>query len=320
MTDPSLSAPLFAGIDVSKDRLDVAFSHQHPPTSVPNDADGHAVLAATLASVKGLRMAVLEATGGYHRALVAALAVAGLPVVIVNPRQVRDYARAVGRLAKTDAIDAAVLARFGQATNPAVRPLETPEKQAFGDLLTRRRQLVAMRTAESNRLGSAIEPMVKTSIKSVLATVEKQIEEIDTQLGEGIKKSPVWQHRVDLLKSVPGVGDATARMLVVEMPELGALSRQKIAALAGVAPFNRDSGTMRGERHIAGGRHAVRTALYMATLVATRFNPDIKAAYTRLLKNGKRKKVALVACMRKLLVILNAMIRTNLPWKPVNSA
>jgi transposase len=315
MTDSSPSAPLFAGIDVSKDRLDLAFSQAHPPAQQPNDAEGHAALVKLLAPIQDLRMIVLEATGGYHRSLVAALAAAGLPVVIVNPRQVRDYARALGRLAKTDAIDASVLARFGQATNPEVRPLGGPEKQAFGELLARRRQLVGMRTSEGNRLAQAVEPRVTRSIQSVIKTLDQQIEELDTQLDDGIKQSPVWQHRVDLLKSVPGIGDATARMLVVELPELGALSRQKIAALVGVAPFNRDSGTMRGMRTISGGRAAVRTALYMATLVASRFNTTIKAAYQRLLANGKRKKVALVACMRKLLVILNAMLRENTPWK-----
>lgn len=320
MAERNASAPLVAGIDVSKDSLDVAYTHAHPPSHHANDADGHAAIVAAFVAIKDLRLIVIEATGGYHRALVAALAAASLPVVIVNPRQVRDYARAIGRLAKTDTIDAEVLARFGAATNPEIRPLPEPEKHAFAELVARRRQLVTMRTSESNRLAHAVEKRVRRSIEDVLKVLDRQLEDIDQQLDDGIKKSPIWQHRVDLLTSVPGIGNNTARALVVELPELGTLSRQKIAALVGVAPINCDSGTLRGTRRTAGGRRRIRSALYMATLVAARFNPTIRAAYQAMVARGKRKKVALVACMRKLLVILNAMLRNNTMWKELKAA
>jgi transposase len=306
--------PIFVGIDVGKDHLDAAASDGRSLGRVANEADGHRTLIERLCRLAP-ELVVLEATGGYHRTAAAALAAAGLRVAVVNPRQVRDFARATGRLAKTDAIDAGVLARFGQAMRPDARPLREPEREVFSEILTRRRQLVSMRTAELNRLGQAGDPRVRASVQAIIRVIDAQLKELDRELGERIKASPIWQHQVTLLTSVPGVGPCTARQLVAELPELGSLSRQRIAALAGLAPFNRDSGTLRGVRRIGGGRGAVRSAMYMATLVATRYNPVIRAQYQRLLAAGKRKKVALVACARKLLTILNAMMRNDQPWR-----
>jgi transposase len=304
------------GIDISKDRLDVAClpAAVHVPPAFDNDAQGHVALVGRLKEITP-RLIVLESTGGYQRMLVAALAAAGLPVVVVNPRQVRDFARALGVLAKTDAIDAMVLARFGEKVNPAPRPLPDAESTALIDLLARRRQLVELRTAESNRLGQATSARIKASIRAVLATIEKQIASIDEDLDGRIRRSPAWKEKEDLLTSTPGVGPLTARTLLACLPELGAISRQSIAALVGVAPLNRDSGTKRGQRTTWGGRTVVRSALYMAALVATRHNPILKAHYTKLIAAGKAKKLALVACMRKLLVTLNAMLRTRTPWR-----
>ncbi len=304
------------GIDISKDRLDVACLPEavRGAPALGNHAKGHAALVAWLKEVNP-RLIVLESTGGYQRVLVAALAAAALPVVVVNPRQVRDFARAMGVLAKTDAIDAMVLARFGEKVNPTIRPLPDAESTALIDLLARRRQLIELRTAESNRLGQAASPRIKSSIRAVLATIEKQIAAIDDDLDDRIRRSPAWKEKEDLLISVPGVGRLTARTLLACLPELGTISRQSIAALVGVAPLNRDSGVMRGKRTIWGGRRVVRAALYMAALVATRYNPTLKAHYARLLAAGKARKLALVACMRKLLVTLNAMLRTRTPWR-----
>lgn len=309
-------ARIVVGIDISKDRLDVACLPQAVRTfpAFGNDSKGHATLVAHLREVAP-RLIVLESTGGYQRVLVAALAAAGLPVVVVNPRQVRDFARALGVLAKTDAIDAMVLARFGEKVNPPQRPLPGADSTALIDLLARRRQLIELRTAESNRLGQATSPRIRTSIRAVLVTIEKQIAAIDDDLDDRIKKSPAWKEKEDLLTSVPGVGPLTARTLLACLPELGGTSRQAIAALVGVAPINRDSGTMRGKRTTWGGRKVVRSALYMAALVATRYNPVLKAHYAKLLAAGKAKKLALVACVRKLLVTLNALLRTRTPWR-----
>jgi transposase len=312
-------ARIVVGIDISKGRLDVAClpaaaQSVNSASAFDNDPKGHAALIAWL---KGISpdLIVLESTGGYQRVVVAALAAAAMPVVVVNPRQVRDFARALGILAKTDAIDAMVLARFGQKVNPQIRPLPDVQAAALMDLLARRRQLVELRTAESNRLGQASAPRIKASIRAVLAAIEKQIASIDDDLDDRIKHSPAWKAKEDLLTSVPGIGPLTARTLLACLPELGTISRQSIAALVGVAPINRDSGTMRGKRTTWGGRRVVRSALYMAALVATRFNPVLKAHYARLLAAGKPKKLALVAVMRKLLVILNAMLRTQTPWR-----
>jgi transposase len=304
------------GIDISKDRLDVACLPEAVRTlpAFDNDPRGHAALIARLNEISP-RLIVLESTGGYQRTLVAALVASGLPVVVVNPRQVRDFARAMGILAKTDAIDARVLARFGEKTDPVLRPLPDADSTVLTDLLARRRQLVELRTAESNRLGQATTPRIKASIRAVLATIERQIAAIDDDLDDRIRHSPAWKEKEALLTSVPGVGPLTARTLLACLPELGSISRQTIAALVGVAPINRDSGLMRGKRTTWGGRKVVRSALYMATLVATRHNPVLRAHYAKLLAAGKAKKLALVACLRKLLVTLNALLRTRTPWR-----
>ena len=304
------------GIDVSKDRLDVACLPEtaQGPSGFENGPGGHHALVRMLGPLTP-GLIVLEATGGYHRALVAALAAAGLPVVVVNPRQVRDFARATGVLAKTDRIDAAVLARFGQKIDPPTRPLPDEQAAALQELVTRRRQLVELQTAEGNRLAQAATAKIRASIRAVLRTIGRQIELIDAELDDRIKGSPIWRHRVELLTSVPGIGPQTARTLLVGLPELGGVSRQQIAALVGVAPLNRDSGAMRGRRTIWGGRAAVRSALYMAALVASRHNPVLRAYYGRLVAAGKAKKLALIAVLRKLLVTLNAMLRTDTPWR-----
>jgi transposase len=317
MTVMDETRTIIVGIDISKDRLDVACLPEAVPAipTFDNHAKGHAAMIAWLTRLSP-GLIVLESTGGYQRVLVAALAAANLPVVVVNPRQVRDFARAMGILAKTDAIDAKVLARFGQKVNPPIRPLPDADAAAFAELLARRRQLIELRTAESNRLAQVTSKSIKASIRAVLAVVERQIDSIDQDLDQRIQRSPVWKHKHDLLTSVPGIGPQTARTLLACLPELGVISRQTIAALVGVAPINRDSGMMRGKRTTWGGRKVVRSALYMATLVATRYNPVLKSHYGKLLATGKAKKLALVACMRKLLVILNALLRNQTPWKP----
>ena len=300
------------GIDVSKDQLDVA-----TPDGVgqwPNTPDGHRQLVKQLAKWP-LEAIVLEATGGYERAVVAELAAAGLPVVVVNPRQVRDFARATGQLAKTDTIDAKILAQFGQAVRPEQRPLPSEKQLELQQQLARRRQLVGMLTAEDNRSQQVTDRLVRKTINAVRATLKEQLEQLDDQLQRTIEETPAWREKENLLRSVPGVGPQTALALLAELPELGTCSRQQIAALVGVAPLNRDSGKRRGHRMIWGGRASVRSALYMATLVATRHNPDIKAHYQHLQNVGKRKKVALVACMRKLLCMLNAILREQKPWR-----
>lgn len=306
---------LFVGIDVSKGSLDVAWRPAtRPGRRFENTPAGIAALTELLARQKPA-LVVLEATGGYQRAAAAQLLAAGLPLAVVNPRQVRDFARATGKLAKTDALDALAIARFAEAVRPEPRPLPDAQAQALAELVDRRRQLVQMRTAEGNRLAQARAPKVRSSLEAVLAELEAQLADVDAELGALIEASPAWRAKADLLKSVPGIGDTTARALIAQLPELGAASRQAIAALAGVAPLNRDSGRWRGPRRIGGGRAAVRTALYMAALTASRHNPVIAACYRRLRGAGKRAKVALVACMRKLLVILNAMLREKKPWR-----
>ena len=300
------------GIDVSKDQLDVATPDG--ARQWPNAPDGHRQLVEQLAQWQ-LEAIVLEATGGYERAVVAELAAAGLPVVVVNPRQVRDFARATGKLAKTDAIDAKILAQFGQAVRPEQRPLPSEKQLELQQQLARRRQLVGMLTAEKNRSGQATDKLVRKTIDAVRTTLVKQRDRLDDQLQRTLEETPAWREKENLLRSVPGVGPQTALALLADLPELGTCSRQQIAALVGVAPLNRDSGKRRGQRVTWGGRASVRSALYMATLVATRHNPVIKAHYQHLQKVGKRKKVALVACMRKLLCMLNTMVREKKPWR-----
>lgn len=265
---------------------------------------------------------MLEATGGYELAAVAALAAAGLPVVVANPRQVRDFARATGQLAKTDRIDAGVLALFAERVRPEVRPLPNEEAQELDAVLTRRRQLLEMLTAERNRLGQVAgrgRRPVKKSLKAHIAFLERELRVADTDLGAMVRASPAWREKDDLLRSVPGVGPVLSLTLLAELPELGRLSRREVAKLAGVAPLARDSGTLRGHRYVHGGRASVRAVLYMAALVATRRNPVIRAFYERLLAAGKPKKLALVACMRKLLTILNAMARSGVRWEAPNA-
>lgn len=300
------------GIDVSKERLDVA--SPNGLSQWPNTSEGHRQLVEFLAQWE-LQAVVLEATGGYERPIVAELAVAQLPVVVVNPRQVRDFARATGKLAKTDTIDAQVLVHFGEAVRPEQRPIPDEKQRELQQQLSRRRQIVGMLTAENNRMKQVSDKLVMRTIRAVQETLKKQLKQLDDELQRTIEQTPVWRKKQQLLKSVPGVGPQTAMALLVELPELGNCSRQQIAALAGIAPLNRDSGTMRGQRSVWGGRRAVRSALYMATLVATRYNPVIKAHYQRLQQAGKRKKVALVACMRKLLCMLNAILRDEKTWK-----
>lgn len=256
---------------------------------------------------------VLEASGGLEIPLVASLAAVSLPVVVVNPRQIRDFARATGTLAKTDAIDARVLAHFAEAIRPAQRPLPGAEAKALSALVSRRRQLMSILVAEKNRLGTAL-PSVRPRIQAHIAWLEQDLKALDDDLDHTLRQSPLWREKEDLLRSVPGVGRNLAFTLLAYLPELGTLDRRRIAALVGVAPFNRDSGTLRGRRTVWGGRSCIRAALYMSALVASRHNPSIQAFYARLVEAGKPKEVALTACMRKLLVILNAMLKHHVPW------
>jgi transposase len=302
------------GIDVAKAVLDVAVRPQSEERHLANDAAGIAEIVEWLQALHP-QVIVVEATGGYEAALVAELGVAGLPVAVVNPRQVRDFARATGRLAKTDRLDAQALAHFGQAVRPTPRPLLDDEAQALAALLERRRQVVAMRTAEENRRGATRIAVVRARIQAHLAWLEADLEEIDGDLRQRLRTSPLWREQDNLLQSVPGIGPILSLTFLAELPELGRLSHRQIAALVGVAPLNRDSGTLRGRRAVWGGRRAVRTALYMGTLRATRCNPPIQAFYARLLAAGKAKKVALVACMHKLLTMLNAMVRHQAHWQ-----
>jgi transposase len=310
----------FVGIDVSKAVLDIAVSPTAEAWTVSNSEAGTRDLVERL-RLLAPTLIVLEATGGLERRAVAALAGAGLPVVAVNPRQVRDFARATGRLAKTDAIDAAVLAHFGDRIRPEVRPHRDADTQELEALVVRRRQVVDMITAEKNRLGA--EPpskRVKTAIGKTIKWLEKQLEEIDSDLDQAVRNSPAWREKDELFRSVPGVGKVLSRTLLSLLPELGQVSNKQIVALVGLAPFNRDSGTQRGRRCIWGGRAHVRAVLYMCALTASRFNPVIRAFHARLIAAGKLPKVAFVACMRKLLTILNAMARSKSPWSQELSA
>lgn len=307
---------MVVGIDVAKAELVVAVRPSGERWVVPNDEAGARDLTARLRG-HAPTLIVLEATGGYEFVAAAALAAAGLPVVVANPRQVRDFARATGQLAKTDRIDAAVLALFAERVRPAVRPLPNAEAQALDALLTRRRQLLEMLQAERNRLaqaGARGQRPVTQSLTAHIAYLERELGTTDADLGAAVRASPAWRERDDLLRSVPGVGRVTSLTLLAELPELGSLSRRAIAKLVGVAPLSRDSGTLRGRRCIYGGRASVRAVLYMAALTAVRHNAVIAAFYRRLVAAGKPKPLALVACMRKLLTMLNAMMRTGRQW------
>jgi transposase len=308
-----MNEDIFVGVDVAKDRLDVHVLPMGQAFACARTPAGIADLIDTISPLKPALVA-LEATGGLEIVLLAALAGAGLPAVAINPRQIRDFAKATGRLAKTDALDAMIIARFAQAVRPAPRPLADEQTRALNDLVTRRRQIIEMAVAERNRRRLVQAPAAKVSIERIIAALDAELIDIDRDIGTRVRQTPAWAEKEDLLKSVPGIGDQTARILIAALPELGSLGRRQIAALAGLAPMNRDSGTMRGRRTIQGGRADVRCALYMAALSAVRFNPILKAFYQRLVAAGKAKMTALVAAMRKLLVILNAIIRTKTAW------
>ena len=309
-----MPSQVFVGIDVAKAQLDIALRPTGTRWAVTNDDAGIASLVPQLQEIAP-QLIVLEATGSYQRAVVAALAAAGLPVAVVNPRQARDFAKATGQLAKTDALDARALAHFAEAVRPMPRPLPDAQADELRALLARRRQLVTMRTAEQNRLGSAL-PRLQPDIQAHIAWLNTRLTTLDDDLDTTLRASPVWRECEELLRSVPGIGPVCARTLLLDLPELGTLSRHRLAALVGVAPLNRDSGTLRGSRTTWGGRAHVRATLYMSTLVAVRYNPVLKAFYERLRATGKAAKVALTACMRKLLTILNAMVKHQTPWQP----
>lgn len=300
----------FVGIDVAKAHLDVAFKDETGCTRYANDDAGISKLVEDLKS-REVALVVLEATGGYQRQVLSELLAVGLPGVAVNPRQVRDFAKALGKLEKTDEIDAKILALFAASIRPTSRPAVDDTTQEFQALLARRRQLMEMLVAEKNRLHQRSTKVVSRSIEAHIDWLKKQVRDTDKDLENRLRDSPAWNPRVEVLESEPGVGRITSMTLLSELPELGTLNRKQIAKLSGLAPLNRDSGTRRGQRSIWGGRATVRTTLYMATLVATRFNPTIKTFYARLLGRGKAKKVALIAAMRKLLTILNAKLRDH---------
>lgn len=310
---------MYIGIDVSKDRLDAASEDGTFEAQFSNDEGGHAELVGKLRELSP-RLVVMEATGNYQLELSIVLATAKVPMAVVNPRQVRDFAKALGILAKTDAIDARAIARFGASVKPQAQPLADDETLQMEALMTRRRQLVVMIASEKNRLQALFGPAKKSwaekSIRDTLSHLIKQLTQLDKDLQKRIERSPAWKAKDDLLKSVPGVGKVTSMTLSIDLPELGMLDRKKIAALVGVAPLNRDSGRSSGKRAIWGGRASVRTALYMACVASLRCNPVIRRLYKHLVGAGKPVKVALVACMRKLLTILNAMVRSQRPWNP----
>lgn len=307
------TGPVFVGIDVAKAELVIALRPTAEGWAVANDEPGIATLVARLQAIQPV-LIVLEATGGLEVCVTAALAAAGLPVVVVNPRHARDFAKATGRLAKTEALDAHGLAHFAEAVRLALRPLPDAQTQVLSAHLARRRQLLDMLTAEKNRLGSA-PPMIRADIQAHITWLERRLADLNDDLGKAIRASSGWRERDDLLQSTPGVGPVLSYTLVADLPELGTLSRQQIAALVGVAPLNRDSGTLRGKRTVWGGRAQVRAVLYMSTLVAVRHNAVLRTFYERLCRAGKAPKVALTACMRKLLTILNAMVKHRTPWQ-----
>lgn len=303
----------FIGIDVAKARLDVAIRPTGQQQKVAYTEKGIQGLVGQFVDLHPT-LVLLEASGGLELRIVTALAAAGLPVVVVNPRQVRDFAKATGKLAKTDVLDAQILAYFAEAVRPTPRSLPDTETQALAALVARRTQVMGMLVAEKNRL-YASRPPVRQRIQTHIAWLKQELDEMDRGLNEALHKSPVWREKEDLLRTVPGVGPQLTLSLLAYLPELGTLNRKSIAALAGVAPFNRDSGTLRGKRAVWGGRSHVRATLYMGALVASRRNPDIATFYQRLVAAGKPKKVALTACMRKLLTILNAMLKHHTSWQ-----
>ena len=305
----------YAGVDVSKARLDVTVRPTGERYSVANDPKGIDTLVGRLEEAGPPELVVLEATGGFERPAAMALAASGIPVAVVNPRKARDFAKATGALAKTEKIDAYVLARFAEALKPEPRALPDQQALLLSEILDRRRQLIGMLVAENNRLSATVSAPVAKRIRAHVGWLEKELSRTDRELEEVIETSPAWRESETLLRSVPGVGPALARTLVAELPELGTLTHKRLSALVGVAPFNRDSGKTRGKREVWGGRARVRTTLYMSAMVASRHNPVIREFYVRLVEAGKPKKVALVACMRKLLSILNAMMRDRRAWR-----
>ncbi len=309
------AASVVIGIDVSKDALAIAV---YPTGAEWTTATTDSAIAGLVTQLTALgpTLVVLEATGGYETAIAAACASGGVPVAVVNPRQVRAFAHAWGRTAKTDAIDATVLALFGAKMQPVPRPLPDAATQALAALVARRRQLLEMLGAEQRRLAQATTTVIRRDLRNHIRWLERRVQDVDHDIDQAIQSSPLWRVQENLLRTVPGVGPTTARTLLAELPELGRLDRRTIAALAGVAPFNRDSGRWRGRRSIAGGRASVRTSLYMAALVASRYNPVLRAFYQRLRALGKAPKTALVAVMRKLLTMLNAMLKHQTAWNP----
>lgn len=305
---------MYVGIDVAKASLEVAMRPSGKNFEVSNDEAGLKQLVRRLLKLTP-KLIVMEATGGYEREAAASLGAAGLPVAVVNPRQVRDFAKALGKLAKTDAIDADVQARFAEAIKPPPQPPKTAEAVELQELVVRRRQLVGMLTAETNRLQQARSAKVQGVIEESIIWLKKRLKDMDDDIETKLRSSDIWKADIDLLTSVPAVGPVLSMTILSDLPELGRLNRKQIAALVGVAPLNRDSGQFRGQRTTWGGRGNVRSALYMAALVGTRHNSLLRGLYTRLLSRGKPKKVALVACMRKLLTVLNAMARSKKTWQ-----
>lgn len=310
----------FIGIDVSKNTLDVHVLPAQEQWRVANDQAGCVELIERLKPGGETALVVMEATNVFWRMAAAALAGAGVACAVVNPRQVRDFARAMGKLAKTDALDAEVLALFAQRIKPPVRALPDTQRQVAAEMLTRRMQLMGMRVAEKNRLATASAKKVRKDIEATIAFLEKRLSALDQEIDSWLQSTPIDQSRANLLQSFTGIGQNTARSLLITLPELGSLNGKQIGALAGLAPFARDSGNHRGERHISGGRAVVRAALYMPAISAIQHNPVIRALYQRLILAGKHHYVAITACMRKILVILNAMIRSNQPWKQPKTA
>ena len=303
----------YVGIDVAKAQVDVAVRPTGQTWTITYDDAGVQELVSQLKTLEPA-LVLLEATGGLELPMVVALATAALPVVVVNPRQVRDFAKATGTLAKTDTLDAAVLAHFADAIRPDVRPLRDAETQVLASLVARRHQVVAMLVSEKNRLRRAISA-VRPRVEAHIAWLEQELEDLDQGLRQTLRQSPLWREKDDLLRTVPGVGEQLSLTLLAYLPELGTLDRRQVAALVGVAPFNRDSGTLRGKRTVWGGRARLRAVLYMGALVASQYNPVIRDFYRRPLAAGKPKKLALTACMRKLLVILNSMLKHRSPWR-----
>jgi len=314
MMDQPACTPVFAGIDVAKDRLDVHLRPSGQSFAVSRNGAGIEQLLDRLRDTPPA-LVVMEATGGFELTVAAAIAGAGLPLAVVNPRQIRDFARATGRLAKTDRLDAEAIALFAERIRPEPRPLPDEQAQALAELVARRRQIVEMIGMELNRRRQARARRVTRTIEATLRVLEAQLTDLDDDIDAAIRDTPAWRAADDLLQSVPGIGPVASRTLIAEMPELGRIDRRAAAALVGVAPINRDSGYMRGHRAIAGGRTTLRNVLFMATLSAVRWNPVLKAHYQQLIQRGRPKKVALIACLRRLVSILNAIIRAQLPWQ-----